>query len=57
MMEISWKRILIKFLIGFAVLAAGMTAYSYWLARDGFCVRVYPDGSQKTLYGSECGFR
>ncbi|MEA5551661.1 hypothetical protein VB713_11835 [Anabaena cylindrica UHCC 0172] len=53
-MNFSWKRILIKTFIGLVTAGIGLTAYAFWLGRDGFCIKYYSDGRQETLYGAEC---
>jgi hypothetical protein len=51
---VRWKRIGIASVAGIAVVLAISTAYDTWRRRDGWCVRFYPDGSEKTIYGSDC---
>lgn len=42
--------------IGVGVLAVfgASTAYANWKWQQGVCVRYYPDGSEKVLYGKDC---
>lgn len=53
-MKFSGKRFFIQMLVGLVIAGVGLTAYAFWLGRDGFCIRYYPDGRQETLYGSDC---
>ncbi|MBN3875185.1 hypothetical protein [Nostoc sp. JL23] len=50
-----WKRILIATGLGTVVIFAIVTAYrEYQVRTQGWCVRLYPDGSRKVLYGDDC---
>ncbi len=51
---VRWKRLSIATAIGIVLVLAATTAVEQWKRRDGWCVRFYPDGSEKTLYGSDC---
>jgi hypothetical protein len=51
---VRWKRLSLTSVAGIILLMAAMTAYDQWRKRDGWCVRFYPDGSEKIIYGIEC---
>ena len=51
---VRWKQVSIKVVMGVALVLVAATAYDAWRRRDGWCVQLYPDGSQKVLYGAEC---
>jgi hypothetical protein len=51
---VRWKRLSLASVAGVVLLMAAMTAYDQWRKRDGWCVRFYPDGSEKIIYGIEC---
>ncbi len=51
---VRWKRLSIAAAIGIVLVLAATTALDQWRKRDGWCVRFNPDGSQKTLYGTDC---
>ena len=52
---VRWKRLSLATVAGVVLLMAATTAYDQWRKRDGWCVQYSPDGSEKLLYGSECG--
>ncbi len=52
---VRWKPVSIATAIGVALGLAATIAYDAWRTRDGWCVQYSPDGSEKVLYGSECG--
>jgi hypothetical protein len=53
---VRWKRLTLTTLAGLLIVLAATTAYHQWRKRNGWCVQASPDGSQKVLYGSDCGF-
>jgi hypothetical protein len=51
---VRWKRLSLTSVAGIVLLMAAMATYDQWRKRDGWCVRFYPDGSEKIVYGIEC---
>lgn len=51
---VRWKRISITIAAGMVVIFTATAAYQHWRMRDGWCVRYYPNGSEKVLYGADC---
>jgi len=51
---VRWKRLSLASVAGVVLLMAATTAYDQWRKRDGWCVRFYPDGSEKIIEGIEC---
>ncbi len=55
MKNMRWKRILLATGLGTLVIFTAVTAYrEYQVRTQGWCVRFYPDGSRKALYGNDC---
>ncbi len=52
--KIRWRRVLGLIAIGFIGMMILTVAYDHWRKRNGWCVRFYPDDSQKVLYGTDC---
>jgi predicted lysophospholipase L1 biosynthesis ABC-type transport system permease subunit len=50
---VRWKRVSLAIATGMVVIFGATTAYQRWRMRD-WCVRHYPNGSEKVLYGSDC---
>jgi hypothetical protein len=50
----KWKRVAIPVGVGVLVMLITATAIIQWKGQNGRCVRYLPDGSKKTLYGSDC---
>jgi len=51
--RVSIGRVSTAIAVGLILILAATTAYDAWRRRDG-CVRFYPDGSEKVLYGDDC---
>jgi hypothetical protein len=51
---VRWKRISLTAIAVIALFLVVSTAYDSWRRRDGWCVRYFPDGTNKTLYGADC---
>jgi hypothetical protein len=51
---VRWKRLSISAAVGIILVLAATTALEQWKRRDGWCIRIYPDGSQQILYGADC---
>jgi len=51
---VRWQRVGITVAAGGVLVLAATTTYNAWRKRDGWCVRFYPDGSEKVLYGAAC---
>ncbi len=55
-LTVRWKRVTISVGVGLTLAMAVATTVDVWRRRDGWCIRFYPNGSQKTLYGADCNF-
>ncbi|MDZ8138849.1 MAG: hypothetical protein RM049_26695 [Nostoc sp. DedQUE04] len=50
-----WKRVLLATGLGTLAIFIAVTAYrEYQIRTQGWCVRFFPDGSKKVLYGDDC---
>jgi hypothetical protein len=52
--RVRWKRVLIATSIYTVIIFAALAVYANWKAQKGWCIRFYPDGSEKMLYGADC---
>jgi hypothetical protein len=53
--QVRWKKVGVASVIGVLAVLAATTAYGKYQMRQGVCVKFHPDGSEKLLYGSDCG--
>jgi hypothetical protein len=52
--EVRWMRVSAAIGVGVLAVLGASTAYANWKWQQGVCVRYYPDGSEKMLYGKDC---
>jgi len=52
MKEVHWPRVS-AIALGLVAVMMATTAYDAGRKRD-WCIRFYPDGSEKVLYGDDC---
>lgn len=53
--QVRWKKVGLASVIGVITVLGATSAYGKYQMRQGVCVKFYPDGSEKMLYGKDCG--
>jgi len=51
---IDWKKVAIAIGSGFAIVMSIVIIYSILFPPEISCLRFYPDGSSKALFGEDC---